>query len=230
MRRAIALLSLAALVVVQTGCSGADAREAEELLAQSEAAFAQVKSTTFSARISVTGGPQEFAMTMKGGGYSRGKRAGDFYMAATAENLPFGELAVTSRDGRVSMTLDGSPMGNAPIPDADQNLLAFADFSQYVKDVTVEHGKLVDGESMAKVSGVIDTAGLAQGLLGDVTGGSGLNLSDALGDTHLVLYLSETTHLPMRGLIDMPIEVGGQKIEMHVDFAYTSYNERVEFP
>jgi hypothetical protein len=24
--------------------------------------------------------------------------------------------------------------------------------------------------------------------------------------------------------------VAGQKIEMHVDFAYTSYNERVEFP
>jgi hypothetical protein len=229
MRRAIALLSLAALVVVQTGCSGADAREAQELLAQSDAAFAQVKST-FSARISVTGGPREFAMTMKGGGYSRGKRAGDFYMVATAENLPFGELAVTGRDGRVSMTLDGSPLGNAPIPDADQNPLAFADFSQYVKDVTVEHGKVIDGESMAKVSGVIDTAGLAQGLLGDVTGGSGLDLSDALGDTHLVLHLSEATHLPMRGLIDMPIEVAGQKIEMHVDFAYTSYNERVEFP
>jgi hypothetical protein len=72
MRRAIALLSLAALVVVQTGCSGADAREAQELLAQSDAAFAQVKSTTFTARISVTGGPQEFAMTMKGGAIREG--------------------------------------------------------------------------------------------------------------------------------------------------------------
>ena len=230
MRRSAALLVLIVTAVAAAGCSGADAREAEELLAQSDAAFAQVKCTTFTARISMTGGPEEFAMTMTGGGYSRGKRAGDFYMVATAENLPFGDLAVTSRDGHVSMTLDGSPIGNAPIPDAQQNPLEFADFSQYVKDVTVEHGKLIDGESMAKLSGVIDTAGLAQGLLGDVTGGSGLDLSDALGDTHLVLYLSETSHLPKRGLIDMPIEVAGQKIEMHVDFAYTSYNEHVEFP
>jgi hypothetical protein len=83
---------------------------------------------------------------------------------------------------------------------------------------------------MAKVSGTIDTAGLAQGLLGDVAGGSGLDLSDSLGDTRVVLYLSEATHLPMRCLIDMGLHVAGEKVEMHLDFAYTSYDKRVEFP
>ena len=34
----------------------------------------------------------------------------------------------------------------------------------------------------------------------------------------------------MRCLIDMGLDVAGQKVEMHLDFAYTSYNERVEFP
>jgi hypothetical protein len=85
---------------------------------------------------------------------------------------------------------------------------------------------------MAKISGVIDTAGLAKGSLANMTGmgESDLDLSKALGDTRIVLYVSESTHLPMRGLVDVPIEVAGQKIEMHLDFAYTSYDTRVDFP
>jgi hypothetical protein len=85
---------------------------------------------------------------------------------------------------------------------------------------------------MTKLTGVIDTAGLAKGTLGDVTGagGNGLDLSNSLGDTRVVLYLSEATHLPMRGLVDVPIDVAGQKIAMHLDFAYTSYDQKVEFP
>ena len=231
MRRVLALLCLAAFAVVASGCSGADAAEAQALLAQSDAAFAQVRSATFMAHLTMTGGPQEVAMTMRGGGYVRGKRAGDFYMVATADNLPFGELAVTSKSGRVSMTLDGSPIASVPSPPTTgQSPLAVAEFSQYVKDVKVEHGKLIDGEPMAKISGTIDTAGLAQGLLGDVAGGSGLDLSESLDDTHVVLYISEATQLPMRCLIDMGLDVAGQKVEMHLDFAYTSYNKRVEFP
>jgi hypothetical protein len=230
MRRVLALFCLSALAAVATGCSGADATEAQALLAQSDAAFAQVKSAAFTAHMTMTGAGQELDMTMTGGGYVRGKRAGDFYMVATAENLPFGELAITRRDGRVSMKLDGSPIANAPLPAGDQNPLEVAEFAQYVKDVTVDHGKLIDGQSMAKISGTIDTAGLADGLLGDLGDGSGLDFSDSLDDTHVVLYISEATHLPMRGLIDMAIEVAGEKVEMHFDFAYTSYDKHVEFP
>lgn len=231
MRRALALVCLSALAVVALGCSGADATEAQALLAESDAAFAQVRSATFRAHLTMTGGPQDLSMTMTGGGYVRGKRAGDFHMVATAENLPFGELALTSKAGRVSVTLDGSPIASVPSPPAqDENPLAVAEFSQYVKDVQVEHGKLIDGRPMAKVSGTIDTAGLAQGLLGDVAGGSALDLSDSLGDTRVVLYLSEATHLPMRCLIDMGLHTAGEKVEMHLDFAYTSYDKRVEFP
>jgi hypothetical protein len=231
MRRVLALLCLSAFAAVASGCSGADATEAQALLAQSDAAFAHVRSAIFRAHLTMTGGPQEVGMTMTGGGYVRGKRAGDFYVVATAENLPFGELAVTSKSGRVSMRLDGSPLASVPAPPTqDQNPLAVAEFSQYVKDVKVEHGKLIDGQSMAKISGTIDTAGLAKGLLGDVAGGSGLDLSDSLDDTHVVLYISEATKLPMRCLIDMGLDVAGQKVELHLDFAYTSYDEHVEFP
>jgi hypothetical protein len=172
-------------------------------------------------------------MTMSGGGYAHGKRAGDFYVLATSDSLGFGDLVLVSRSGRVSMSVDGHPVGEVPLPNtAAENPIQLVDFSQYVKDVNVEHGKLIDGEPMTKLTGVIDTAGLAKGALADVTGagGDGLDLSKSLGDTRIVIYLSEATHLPMRGLVDVPMEVAGDKIVMHLDFAYTSYDRKVEFP
>jgi hypothetical protein len=232
MRRGLALLLVTAVAAVAAACSGADAQEAQLLLEQSNAAFAQVRSATFTARLRMTGGPQEFDMTMSGGGYAKGRHAGEFFVVATSDTLPFRELTAVSKSGRVSMTVDGTSLGTVPVQQQNDNPIQLVDLSQYVKDVTVEHGKLIDGESMAKISGVIDTAGLAKGSLANMTGmgESGLDLSKALGDTRIVLYVSESTHLPMRGLVDVPIEVAGQKIEMHLDFAYTSYDTRVDFP
>lgn len=233
MRRVLALLLLTATAAVAAGCSGADAKEARALLVQSDAAFAEVRSATFTARLSLTGGPQELSMTMSGGGYAHGRRAGDFYLLATSDNLGFRDLVLVNRSGRVSMSVDGHPVGEVPLPNTTaDNPIQLVDLSQYVKDVDVEHGKLIDGELMTKLTGVIDTAGLAKGALADVTGagGDGLDLSRSLGDTRIVLYLSEATHLPMRGLVDVPMDVAGQKIAMHLDFAYTSYDQKVEFP
>jgi hypothetical protein len=82
---------------------------------------------------------------------------------------------------------------------------------------------------------VIDTASLVEkslsafGELSSLTDGA-FDFSDALGDTHVVLYISDATHLPMRGLVDIPIHAGGEKFELHMDFAYTSINEPVVFP
>jgi len=233
MRRVLALLLLTATAALANGCSGADAQEAQDLLSQSNVAFAQVRSATFTARLSLTGGPAELNMTMSGGGYAHGRRAGDFYVLATAENFPFRDLVVVSRSGRVSMSIDGNSAGEVPLPDGStDNPLELVDLSQFVKDIRVEHGKVIDGASMVKVTGVIDTASLAKGALGDLTGAGGeaLDLSKSLGDMRMVLYVSEATHLPMRGLVDLPMEFAGEKIAMHLDFAYTSYNERVEFP
>jgi hypothetical protein len=209
MRRVLALLLLTATAVVAVGCSGADAQQAQALLVKSNAAFAEVRSATFTARISLTGGPQELSMTMSGGGYAQGRRAGDFYVLATSDNLGFRDLVLVSRSGRVAMSVDGHPIGEVPLPNTTaDNPLQLVDVSQYVKDVHVEHGKLIDGELMTKLTGVIDTAGLAKGALANVTGagGDGLDLSKSLGDTRIVLYLSDATHLPMRGLVDVRIE------------------------
>jgi hypothetical protein len=238
MRRLTALLALLlALVGAAAGCSGRDAEEARALLEQSNAAFAEVKSASFRMRMTLSGGPEELQLTdsvvtMTGGGYNRGKRAGDFYLLLTTADAPAAEVSVVSRSGRVSVTLNGSPMGSFPLPPASENPIQLVDFARYVKEVTVEHDKLIDGQSMAKLSGTIDTAGLADGMLSNLsgTGVPELDFSKALGDTHVTLYLSEATHLPMRGLADITLEVAGEKVRLELDFAYTSYNERVRFP
>jgi hypothetical protein len=237
MRGAFALLAMLALGVVSAGCSGREAQEAQELLAESNEAFAEVRSATFTIKMTLSGGPPElqltdYVMTMSGGGYSRGKRAGDFYMVLTDQAGLSNEIMVVSRSGRVSMSLNGSPVGEVPTPPQDDNPIQVVNFGQYVEDVSVEHGKVIDGLSVVKLAGVIDTGGLVDGVFSDVTGTSvpGLDFSQMLGDTRVVLYLSETTHLPLRGLADMTFEVAGEKMALHMDFAYTSFNERVQFP
>jgi hypothetical protein len=156
MRHGHALLLVTAAAVT-AGCSGADAQEAQLLLDQSDAAVAQVRSATFTVRLRMTGGPQEFDMTMSGG-YAKGRRAGEFFVIATSETLPFRELTAVSRTGRVSMTVDGTSLGDVPVPQQDDNPIQLVDLSQYVKDVEFEHAKLIDGQPMVKISGVIETA------------------------------------------------------------------------
>ena len=235
MRRALALVVLAACAVAASGCSGPDAQEAEQLLAQADAAFADVRSATFTLRFTASGGPQEVSMTVAGGGYAKGKHAGDGYALITAENIGFDDLVFVQRDGRVTVSIDGQRLPSVPAPKSERSPIEALHIARYVKDVRVEHGKLIDGEAMTKLSGVIDTASLVEqslsafGEVSSLTGG-GFDFSDALGDTRVVLYISDVTHLPMRGLVDIPIDADGERFELHLDFAYTSINERVVFP
>jgi hypothetical protein len=237
MRRAFALLAVLALGAATAGCSGREAREAQTLLAQSNEALAEVRSATFTITMTLSGGPAElqltdYVMTMSGGGYSRGKRAGDFFMVLTDQTTASNEIVVVSKSGRVSMTLNGMRISDVPVPAPDDSPLQLVDFGQYVKDVSVERGKVIDGLPVVKVAGSIDTGGLLDGMLSEVAGtsGPGIDLSELVGDTRVALYLSETTHLPLRGLADMTFEVAGEKITMRMDFAYTSFNEKVDFP
>ena len=234
MRRAIAFLLLVAAAAALAGCTGADAQEAQALLAESDAAWADVTSATFSMRLWTSGAPQDFSVTMSGGGYAKGKHAGDFYVLATAENVGFGDFTLVNRKGRLSMSVDGQRYTTVA-PPSHKNPIQVVDFSKYVKGVHVEHGKELDGQAMTKLSGVIDTGGVVTetlSSLGEVSqlGGGGVDLSKVLGDTHVVLYISDVSHLPMRGLIDIPINMAGTKVTLHMDFAYTSVNEPVAFP
>ena len=236
MRRVLALLALAAIGVVASGCSGRDGQEAQALLAQSEQALAEVRSASFSAKLWIEGGPQQVSMTMSGGAYSKGKNAGDFYVAVSSADALFEDVVLVQQGGRLSAKVGGTVMSESlPFTAPQQEPLGLVALEPYVEDVKVEHGKLLDGESTTKITGVVDTQAFLEGSLGALSqmaglGESGFDAGDALGDIRAVFYLSDATRLPVRALVDFPIDVLGEKVVLHMDFAYTSFDRKLDFP
>ena len=235
MRRVIALLILTVLAAVSTGCSGQDAEEARALLTQSQAALADVRSTTFTMKLSMEGAPQDLSFTISGGAYVKGKRAGDFYAVMGSDSGLIGDIVVVQQHGRLAASMDGMVMTDG-LPSAQtQNPVGMMALDPYVKDVEVEHGKLIAGEPATKITGVIDTTKFLDSSLGSLNqvggfGDAGFDLGDMFGDTRAAFYLSDTTHLPLRALVDLPMDLLGEEVVMHVDFAYTSFDEKLRFP
>jgi hypothetical protein len=235
MRRVLALLSFAALAVASTGCSGEDAEEARALLTQSQAALADVRSATFTMKLSMEGAPQDFSFTISGGAYVKGKRAGDFYAVMGTDSGLFQDIVVMQQDGRVAASMDGRVVTDGLPPAQTQNPVGMMPLDPYVKDVKVEHDKLIGGEPATKITCVVDTKKLLDNSLGSLSqvngfGEAGFDLGDMFGDTRAVFYLSDTTHLPLRALVDVPMDLLGEEVVMHVDFAYTSFDEKLRFP
>jgi hypothetical protein len=235
MRRLFALLALAALTVAAAGCSGRDAQEAQALLAQSDAALAKVRSASFTAKLWIEGGPQEFSLTMAGGAYSKGKQAGDFYVVVGSSETFFEDVVVIQRNGKASASVGGTLMTGAFPPMPAEQSIGMVKFDPYVKDVEVESGKLLAGEAVTKVTGVLDTDAFLDGSLGAIhelagLGDAGFDVGDAFGDIRAVFYISDVTRLPVRALVDLPMDVLGEEVVLHMDFAYTSFDERLSFP
>jgi hypothetical protein len=236
MRRLFALALVVSAGAVVSGCSGVDAQKAQTILDQSTTAMADVKSVSFAMRMWTSGGPEgtEFTVLMHGGGYQKGKHAGESYVALSSSSVPgMGSMTLVIRHNVLYVKAGGSwSRVPAPADQAAADPMAGFDITKYVTDVRVEEGQLVEGEPMDRITGVIDTSGALNGLFGTLGGaGGGLgDVSDALGDIRAVLYVSQTTHLPMRTLIDMPISIVGQKIVMHMDLVITGVNKPVAIP
>jgi hypothetical protein len=237
MRRTLAPLVVALAAAGFSGCAGAEGEQAQELLLQSEQAVANVESFRFAARFWTSGADESLTMVMRGGGYSKGKRAGDFLVQTSVQGVPgFSNFTMVSRKGALSMNAGG---GWVPVPadaaTAQQNAaLGGFDFLPFIKDVDVEEGKLVGGEPMTKITGIINTEGLVDGVLGQLGGVSELSGLGAFGaafeDTRVVIYLSDVTHLPVRGLLDIPVKVLDERVTMHLDYALLGVNEPVKIP
>ncbi len=230
MRRA-ALLFLLVLAALPLGCAGEEGQRAQELLAQSDQALAQVKSFRFAGRLWMETPVGDFTFVMRGGGNP--KKGGSSFVSMQAPDVPqFPEVTVVTR-GPKAWVKAGSGWQRLTIPPGRPTGIEQFDFTPYVKDVKVEDGATAGGEPAVKVTGVFDTAGLVQGVfseLGAASGGALPDFSDSLGDTRVVIYISEVSHLPLRTLVDMKVEAAGEKVAMHLDFAITNVNEPVEIP
>src|SRR5215218_1195973 len=87
-RRLVQALALATTAFVVSACSGADAKRPRELLAQTNAAQAKVRSASYDVRVVVSAESQRYTMLMNGGGYFKGRRAGDRFLIMRGEGLP----------------------------------------------------------------------------------------------------------------------------------------------
>ena len=98
------------------------------------------------------GGPpgSDFTVLMHGGGYQKGKRAGEAYVTVKASDVPgMGSMTIVIRHNVLYMKAGGS-WSRLPAP-ADQSAadpLAGLDITQYVSDVRVEEGAEIAGEPM----------------------------------------------------------------------------------
>ncbi|MGH3035095.1 MAG: hypothetical protein ACRDON_11175 [Gaiellaceae bacterium] len=234
MRRFALFLTLALSAVALAGCAGADAQRAEELLRLSDQALSEAKSFRFAGRLWLVGPDgQKMTIVMSGGGNA--KHGGSSFVNMRADGIPgFPEVSVVTRGGTAWIRAGGA-WTRTRVPEGQAAGLEQFDFSPYVKDVSVQEGLVIDGEPTAKVTGVLDTTELLEGFLSQLGGlpGTGASLpgvSEAFDDTRVVLYISETSYVPKRALIDMAAKAAGERIEMHMDFAITGVNEPVRVP
>jgi hypothetical protein len=231
MRRVALCVSLLLAALAPLGCAGADGQRAQELLEESDRALAQVESFRFSGRMTMETPVGEFRIVLFGGGDA--KPGGNLFMTMKAPDIPeFPETTMVFRGDEAWMKLDGG-WQPVPVPPTQATGIEQFDFAEYVKDVDLDEDAEVDGKTAVKITGVIDTAALFDGLLGQlgaVGGGPMPDFSEMLGDTRVVIYLSQESHLPLRMLLDLSMEIEGEEVDMHLDYAITNVNEPVEVP
>lgn len=228
----LVLVALSALAVA--GCSGADAQRAQELLQQSDQALQALKSYHFAGRLWVESDAGDVTLVMRGGGNTR--RGGASFVTMRAEGIPgFPEVTVVQQARTLWIRTGGAWTRTQSPPGRPGGLDQF-DLGPYVTDVSVDEDAVVNGEAADKVTGVLDTTAMFESLLSGLggtppTGSVQLDqVAEALGDTRVVLYISKTTHLPVRTLVDMSIEAEGEKADLHLDFALEPAQRPVRIP
>lgn len=248
-RRAALAVLVAALSLAGAACSTADGQRAVELLERAQAAQEEIESATFGVRVWGEVEGQRVEVRMDGGGYLQGERAGDFYLRGRVEvpGTPPTSFQLVTAGGSAFVELGGvwqelpaPAQPSAAETDALEAQLAGFDFTRYVTDVRVTSGTEFLGEPVTKIVGVVDTAGLFEGLLGELGGFEGLGgFADAgladevrkhLGDTRAVLYVSDVTNLLRAALVTIAFEDQGQTFELHLDYALRTVDEPVEIP
>ena len=232
MRRAAVLATLLLAVLGVAGCAGADGQRAQELLTQSNQALAKVETFRFSGRMTMEMPAGSFTFTMTGAGRQTGTPASIVTMRA--DGIPGFPLTVVTRGEDVWTKMGDSAWVRSVAPAGQATGLEQFDFTPYVTDVDVEEGQQIAGEPAVKLTGVLDTSAMVEGMLGQfgplMGGGDMSQVLDGLGDTRVVLYVSERSHLPLHTLVDMTIEAGGQSADMHLDFTIAGVNEPVKIP
>ena len=235
MRRVLLLLALGVSPLTLAACSGADAKKAQDLLAQSRVAAKSVRSESFTMKVQVDAAGQSAEVDAQGGMVLKGTGAGDFY-ATMNTNVPGTaspmNVVMVKRGHSMTMTTNGVSK-TVPLPAGMKTSSAAAGFdlnaiTPYVKDVSVSTVD-VSGRTEDEVVGTIDGDSLLSNLPG-VGKGMLSAFGASMGDIKVSLFIPRDTHLVETALLDMTIHVAKQSMHMNMSYAVTGVNQPVTFP
>jgi len=227
---------LAILALLASGCIGAEGRRAQELLQQSQAATAQVRSLAFQADATVTADGRTETVVVDGAGTFRDGEA-----VAQVVHVRGGGIEATMlvRDGRMWTERAGRWTSLGPVPATGAPTIGpdlFRPLAAAIKEVHVEEGRVVDGEETSTVTATIDTGKLVAGAL-DSSGLKSLGLSDAvaqvedaLDDMQVVLVFSDRTHLLQAAMLTLGFHAEGHAATLELGFRITGVDRPVEIP
>lgn len=234
--RRLAALSVAVLAL--TACSGEQGERAQALLTRAQVAQSKLQSATYEARMTFSVDGRRFAMVMNGGGYLKGRRAGDQRLSMRTDGVPgvgAVDMRLLVRGGRVSMTMNGRSY-SVPAPAATATRQSdwsttMADLARFVKRVKVYENRVVNGERGATVAGVIDTEAMVKMAAAKLSAfGATPDFEDAagkLGDIHAALFVSERTGLIRSAVFTMSMAAQGKKADLELTYRLDSTNTAV---
>jgi len=227
-------LALAAIAL--TACSGEQGERAQQLLARAEAAQARLTSATYEARMTFKMDGQTMSLVMDGGGYLKGRRAGDQLLTMRTDGVPaLGavNMQLVVRRGRASMNLNGRRF-SMPLPATARRQYDWSstmlDLARYVKEVNVREGRVVNGEAGATIAGVLDTESMVKAAASLDVVAQAANLGDMasnLGDMRVAVFVAQRSGLIRSAVLGMSMEAEGKKADIELTYRLKSTNKGV---
>jgi hypothetical protein len=228
-------------VLVLAACSGEQGARVHELLDRAQAAQARLTSMSYEMRMNVAFAGQRVTLVLDGGGYLKGRRAGDQAMTMRMEGLPgVGGMnaQMVLRGQRMTMTMNGRQFSTSVPASAKRQYDmsgSMAELARYVKRVKVREGRIVSGEPGATVSGVIDTEGLLKAVaklqsFSQLSGTSAPDLADVadhLTDTRAALFISSQTGLIRSAVVSLGFKAEGKQIDFDLTYRLKSVNRAI---
>jgi hypothetical protein len=232
-RRIGAVLACLSAGALLSGCVGPDGPKAEALLHEATVAQQAVGSERFVLRYDIEAGGLSVTMAMQGGGYLKGRHAGDFVTAMSGSGVPgLSGLDLTlARRGDVVAIRENGRTEHLSVAAAERRFgspTGMLDITRYVKSVSVDETQL-DGRPADRIVGTLDTRALlgsGGGVMTELLSSAGVRL----GDIRAVLVVPRDTHLVEVMLADLDFSAQGKHVHVHLSLATSGFDEPVAIP
>jgi hypothetical protein len=245
MRRLAGVLLLVALLA--SGCLGAEARRARDLLQDAERAMAGARTLRYEADLTFAGDGSTGVVRMRGAVRRTAAGTYDQVLRVRAEGPAVARMEgqVVVRDGHAWAEVGGrwidagAAVGGSSAAGGLERFSPddLARLAPHVEDVSVQENRVVAGRASAVVTCSIDAAGLLREALdvGDAAAVPGLDgmvdqLADGLGDVDAVLVLDQATHMLRAARLTVVFEAQGRRMELRVGLRITAVDEPVTIP